>query len=146
MQTPRETIYAALFAKFSTLDGIVTASRRLRIFSDVTPEEMPALFMAEVREVAEKHTGRPTVWRLHVEMYLYADTTGDETAIASSILNPIVDELENALEPNSFNSGWGQDLQTVGIVEARILGPIEIFEGQLGQTAIVIVPLEVLAL
>jgi hypothetical protein len=146
VQTARETIYQALFAKFSTLDGIVTASRRLRIFSSVTSDEMPALFMAQVREVAEKHTGRPTIWRLHVEMYLYADTTGDQAAIASSILNPIVDQIENALEPSQVAANWGQDCQVLGIVEARILGPIEIFEGQLGQTAIVIVPLEVLAL
>lgn len=144
MQSPRETIYAALWAKFSGLSGLVTVSRRLQIFSDVTPEQMPALFMVQVREIATKHTLMPTVWRLRVELFLYISTGGDATVIASSIFNPIVDQLEAALEPNAFTGGWGQDLATLGVVEARIEGPIDIFEGQLGQTAVVVVPIEVL--
>lgn len=146
MQSPRETIYAALFAKFSSLSGINTASRRLRIWKDVAAEEMPALFMAERREMVTKDTGNPAVHKLHVELYLYTANGGENDDIPSTIFNGILDELDDALEPNLFAGDWGQDLQTAGVVEARILGTTDIFEGQLGQVSVVITTIEVLVL
>jgi hypothetical protein len=151
MQSPRETVYAALFAKFSALTAggnpiIKTATRRLREYQQMVPEQSPALFQLQRKEHATKTTGLPTAWRLHLELYIWIAVGGtiDSTAVPSQVINPITDAIEKALDPNGLNTFY-QGLDTLGVEEARILGDIEIFEDVKGDgSAELIVPIEVL--
>ncbi|HLJ52130.1 MAG TPA: hypothetical protein VKT24_02020 [Rhizomicrobium sp.] len=135
----REPIYAALFALLSAAAPFVTASRRLRHWSDVGPAEQPALFVVQKSETAERRAGLPAKWRASVDVYVYAHAPDDQAAPSTS-LNPLLDAIEAALAPVSA-------IQTLGglVAHAWIAGKIETDEGVLGGQAVAIVPVEILA-
>jgi hypothetical protein len=134
----REPIYAALFALLSGAADFVTASRRLRHWSDVGPAEQPALFVVQKSETAEAKAGLPPKWRALVDVYVYAHAP-DETTAPATVLNPLLDAVEAALAPSGA-------VQTLGglVSHVFITGKIETDEGVLGGQAVAIVPIEIL--
>ena len=137
----REPIYAALFALASSAANFVTASRRLRHWSDVGAAEQPALFMIQKSETAEERRPLPVKWRASVDLYIYAQAP-DELTAPASVLNPLLDALEAALAPDPASH-----VQTLsGLVShCWIAGRIQSDEGVLGGQAVAIVPVEILA-
>jgi hypothetical protein len=140
----REAIYAALWALAAEAANFATASRRLRHWSDVGPAEQPALFISEKGGIAKiKALGAPVVWTLYADLYLYAHAA-DPYLPPATILNALLDAIEAALAPAPVTGI--QDLGLPGMVQhAYISGRIETDEGILGDQAIAIVPVEVLA-
>ncbi|HZL59438.1 MAG TPA: hypothetical protein VFC38_07030 [Stellaceae bacterium] len=136
----REPIYAALFDLLSNAAPFVTASRRLRHWSDVGPAEQPALFVVQKSETAERRNGLPPKWRALVDVYVYAHAP-DEAAAPSIVLNPLLDAVEAALAPKDSGA-----VQTLGglVSHATIVGRIETDEGVLGGQSVAIVPVEIL--
>ncbi|MBV9553430.1 MAG: hypothetical protein JO032_11620 [Alphaproteobacteria bacterium] len=139
----REPIYAALFGLVETAADFVAAERRLRHWSDVSPAEQPALFMAQKTETAAVKTlGAPTVWTLSVDLYVYAHSS-DPYLAPATVLNPLIDAVEAALAPSAATGI--QDLGLPAMVQhAYISGKIETDEGVLGDQAVAIVPVEIL--
>ena len=141
----REPIYAALFARVANAASFVTAARRLRHWSEVSPAEQPALFMRQKGESAGgAERGTPTVWTLTLELYVYAHA--DDSYVApATVLNPLVDAVEAALAPVAATGT--QDLGLPDTVRhACIAGKIEITEGVLRDQAVAIIPVEILCL
>lgn len=138
----REQIYAALFARLAAVPGLVTTSRILKHWADVPAEMQPALYMAQVREVPVTQTAEPTKWRLTVDVYVYVRTGGGQ--VPGTVLNPILDAIEAAL-PRHPVSGRHYDLGVPGVEWARIEGAIDTDEGTLGEQAVAIVPIQILA-
>jgi hypothetical protein len=141
----REPIYAALFALAAGAADFVTAERRFRHWSEVTPAEQPALFMRQKSEAAAvKALGAPIVWILRVDLYLYAHQS-DPYAAPASVLNPLIDAVEAALAPPP-----GTGLQNLGlpatVQHAYIVGRIDINEGALRDQAVATIPVEILCL
>lgn len=141
----REPIYAALFAQVSGAAHFVTAARRLRHWSEMTPAEQPALFMRQKSEVAAlPATGAPIVWKLAVEFYIYAHA-GDPYIAPAAVLNPLIDAVEAALAPPPVTGM--QDLGVPAMVQhACIAGKVEINEGVLRDQAVAVIPVEILCL
>src|SRR5215472_4531944 len=94
----REPIYAALFATVSAAGPFVTSSRRLRHWSDVGPAEQPSVFLVQKSETAQRRKGLPPKWTLSVDLFVYARAPDDVTP-AATVLNPLIDAIENALAP-----------------------------------------------
>jgi hypothetical protein len=139
----RETIYAALFEAIDSAADFVTVDRRLRHWSDVSPAEQPALFMAQKTELATVKTlGASTVWTLAVDLHVYVHSS-DPYLAPATVLNPLLDAVEAALAP-SPTTGI-QDLGLPAMVQhVYISGKIETDEGVLGDQAVAIVPVEIL--
>lgn len=139
MRTPREPIYAALFALVSGAASFVTKSRTLKHWNDVKGPEQPAIFQAQKSETVMRETRMPPKWLLRVDLYVYVKTAG--AGSPGEILNPLLDALDAALgEPFP-----GQPQTLGGLVEyARIAGAIETSEGTLGDQEVAIVPIEIL--
>jgi hypothetical protein len=135
-----ESIYAALFATVSTAAPFVTASRRLRHWSDVGPAEQPSLFLVQKSETVQRRKGLPPKWTLSVDLFVYARAPDDVTP-AATVLNPLIDSIESALAPATPSA-----TQTLGglVEHAWISGKIETDEGVLGGQAVAIVPIEIL--
>lgn len=141
----REPIYGALYALAARAADFVTAARRFRHWSEVTPVEQPALFMRQRTELAAVKTlGAPTVWTLGVELYVYAHQS-DPYAAPASVLNPLLDAVEAALAPSPTTG-----LQNLGlpatVQHAYIAGKIITDEGVLRDQAVAIIPVTVLCL
>lgn len=136
----REPIYAALFALVQSAAPFVTASRRLRHWSDVSPVEQPALFMIQKSETADERRPKPPKWRMRVDLYLYAQAP-DELTAPAVVINPLLDAVETALAPDVVSH-----VQTLGglVQHCWIAGKIETDEGVLGGQSVAIVPVEIL--
>ncbi len=142
----REAIYSALWALVSGAAQFALTDRRLRHWTDVSPPEMPALFMAEKGNTALiKVLGAPTEWTLHADLYIYVHSSNPRAA-PSIILNPLIDAVEVALAP-ALGAG-GRMVQTLGlpgmVQHAYIMGKIDTDEGVLGDLAVAIIPVEIL--
>jgi hypothetical protein len=138
----REQIYAALWGLGASAATFATANRRLRHWTDVDPAEMPALFMSEKGSLGEiKALGAPTVWVLYADFYIYVHSSDPYSAPATA-LNPLMDAVEAALKPSLVTG-----LQDLGLMvrHAYIRGKVETDEGVLGDTAIAIIPVEILS-
>jgi len=150
MITSRETLYAAIFAKFAALSftsgsatTFVTRSRKLEHWEDVESEGYPCLFQVQTREAVEQKRGLPPKWTLEMLLYIYVRTSAqmDATVIPSQLLNPIIDALDAALAHDDLRAGTC----TLGglVSHAWISGPIETSEGNLGDIEVAVVPLEI---
>jgi hypothetical protein len=139
----REAIYKALFALVKDLPEFITVSRRARLVKDVTAEEQPALFIEEGPGETVKNPveGGESVFNLYVDLGFYARIPDDRETAPSSVLNPLIDAVCNALAP-----GAGEEQQTLGglVYHCRIDGKILKNEGLLDGQASVVIPVEIL--
>jgi len=144
----RENIYAALFAYFSGLtDGMdplfKTATRKLKVWEDVEPEDQPALLQLQSRESCERIRGLPSKWNLSIDLYLYVHTgaINDPDTTPSQLINPLIDAIEASIVVDDF----ANNACTLGglVYHAYIDGTVEMFEGNLGDQACVIIPITV---
>lgn len=135
----REAIYAALAAKLASAPGVVTFSRKLKHWNDVSPIEQPALFQAQKSETAARTTGLGPVWSLEVVLYLYVNTAGDTSPTVT--LNAVLDAILAALAPLPV-----QEKQTLGGLahDCRLEGAIETDEGTLGDQAVAIMHIRII--
>lgn len=139
----REPIFTALMAKFAPYypGTFKTLSRRLVHFNEVSPSAQPALFVSAGDQIASYIRHGPAKWTLTAELYLYARTDGHLDP--SPIINPLLDTIEAAL---AFDDVVNGKLTLGGLVETcRIEGQVQIHEGTIGDQAIAIVPVLILA-
>lgn len=136
----REVIYQALWEQFAGLDEFKTKSRRLKHWSAVDKRLQPALFMAQVGETTQARSGMLTQWQLNVDLYIYVFV--NETQAASQQLNPLLDLVCQAIQPNPTGIN---NLGLEAVTHCAIDGKIETDEGTLGNQAIAIVPVTILA-
>jgi len=144
----RETIYAALFQFWSNLTvggspAFKTATRKLKIWELVAAEDQPALLQLQRRETVTKPRGLPAKWTLSIDLYLYVHTGAntDQTIVPSQLLNPLMDAIEAALVIDDRSN----DACTLGGIVSHcfIDGAVEIFEGNLGDELVAIIPIVV---
>jgi len=139
----REPIYAALWLLASNAASFVTANRRLRHWTDVTPVEQPALFMSEKGgQAVVKALGAPVIWTLSADLFVYAHSS-DPYQAPAIILNPLVDALEAALAAPAATGVQQLGLPSM-IQHAYIAGRVETDEGILGDQAVAVVPIRIL--
>ncbi|MGD0144683.1 MAG: hypothetical protein ABSC92_16145 [Rhizomicrobium sp.] len=136
----REDIFAALFALVSEAADFETATRRMKVYSAVASGQQPALLQTELGEKWNAPPGTPPVVTLACAIFIYCEQP-DPLAAVSTILNPLLDAVMNAIAPDPF----ADELQTLGglVAHCRIAGDVKIAEGLGGQCEAVI-PVEIL--
>lgn len=135
----RETAYAALFNLVAAIPGIKTCTRRLKHWQDVAKEDQPALYMEHTGEVASPVRGQPTRIVLEVNLWLYVNSEGEPVG---PLLSPLLDAIQDAFAPKND----GDHTLTLGglVHHCWIEGQTQIFEGDLGEEAVAIVPVKLL--
>lgn len=149
MAIDRELIASALFRVVSASANFTTINRRLRHWADVAPGEQPALFMSERGgEGRSERSNLPVLWTLNFDLFIYTYSS-DPYLAPAILLNPLIDSVERALSPTYAPDGAVTGYNQLGLSEmvrwARVMGRIETDEGVLGDQAMAIVPVEVLA-
>jgi hypothetical protein len=144
MAASREAIMQALFALVAGSASFVTASRRLKIWSDVPASEKPALFMYQKNDEykgSERHLP-PTV-TMNVDLYIYTAPGLDSGIIPASLLNPLIDAAEAVLRPGPGAGGR----QTLGglVSHCYIDGNILKEPGDLDGDGVAVIPVKILA-
>lgn len=136
----REAIDSALFAKLAAVSGLAFSSRRLLHWNDCATQ--PALFYTTGQETPITTTGEPAKWHLTRRVYLYVNV--DDATAPSTVLNPLLDSICSMIDnphPVTGRNTLGID----GVSHIRVEGTIETDEGTLGNQAVAIIPLEILA-
>ncbi len=136
----REAIYTALFARFEKMVGIRTISRRVKMWDEVS--EFPAVFQSQKGEnVSKQGRGIPSKLEMYVDVYLYAKCEPD--GVSAQYLNILLDQVTEAIKaPEPISNKQTLD----GLVEdCYIDGQILTDEGVLGDVAIAIVPIHIIA-
>lgn len=146
MITPRETVYAALFAQLQTAlltptGPFKTVSRRWQPPDQIAPADRPALFQVQTGEVAatsQKIAGLPITWNQKADLVIYTTGNSDPTSIPSQELNSLLDAVEAAL-PNATKG----TAQTIGgkVYTVRIDGKVEVVENVSGVMALAVIPI-----
>ena len=146
--TSRETIYASVFAFWSNLTvggspAFKLATRKLKMWEDVEPEDQPALLQLQRRETVERPRGMPAKWTLSLDLYFYVHTgaSNDTDIVPSQLFNPLMDAIEAAMVVDDV----GNNAVTLGGIVSHcfIDGAVEIFEGNLGDQLVAIIPITV---
>lgn len=138
-----ESIYAALWSRVSAVHGFTLTQRRLKHWDDFDSAESPFLCMSTPRYKGEQKQRLPAKWELTADLYIYV-WCADKTISPGTIINPLVKNIGDAIDPDP--STGIQDLGLPGLVShCWIEGDVEIFEGLLGEKAVAIVPVKILA-
>lgn len=149
----REAIYQGLFNKLQSLSDFVVAERRLVKPEVVLTSWMPALFQIQKTETTEfdkQVHGTPVRRILNVVVRIYVNSPPPvdngsgilQQPFPSSILNPIVDKLENLTKPEAFNR-----TQTLsGLVQYVKLGEIKYFEHLTSAQIMMEAPIEMMVI
>jgi len=141
MELAREVIYNALFdhlkADANLSSQVITFTRKLTLFTEIAPESQPAMYLEMNGESRTVVRGQPP--RVTLESSLWVNVRKNESE-AAQILNPILDAIENALKPTNDTT------QTLNnkVHHCWIEGVTQIFEGNLGDEALAIVPIKIL--
>jgi hypothetical protein len=138
----RENIYTALLNLVGSVADFNTESRRLKMWTDVAPADMPAVFVLQQNEQAETIRGMDIKWTLRPEIYIYVSVGNDPNENPYSILNPILDKVVDLFNYNKLQNG----VQTLGglVHSCKLNGGIETDGGVLGTVAIAIIPIEII--
>lgn len=136
----RKPIMLALFALLPAA-GYVTRSRVLEHILKVPPERMPAQYLthAGIEQPTPLGHGVKNKWQFNPKVYLYFARTADD--VPSDLLADALDAVEAAFTPPP-----AVDAITLGgLVKHARIQSIETDEGTLGDKAMAIVTLDVLA-
>lgn len=100
----REQVYTALFAQLQGLPGFVVWTRRMLLPGQVEEQNQPILILwegPEDTEVGEQQGFRLPVDEWHAAVVIYFLNPSD-TVPGSTIINPLVDAVRQALGPTNF--------------------------------------------
>jgi len=140
MAATREQVMAALYALGAAATGFVTTSRTLKHVESVNAIEMPAFYQAEGQQMAVTKYNQPINWTFNVDWFVYVHMQTGPGAFLASSLNTQIDNLIAALVGPV--PGCPQTLG--GLVgDARVNGTVEVYEGQLDEKAVAIIPIEI---
>ena len=139
----REVIMQALFALVSGSAPFVTASRRLKLWTDVPPGERPAIFQYERDDVYANGKNYLPIVEMNVDLYIYTAPGMDSGVTPISILNPLLDAVDAALKPSPSTPGK----QTLGglVSNCYIDGKVMKDPGDIDGDGIAVIPVKILA-
>ena len=138
----RENIYNSLLNLIGTVAEFKIKDRKLKIWSDISPADMPSLFLLQQKEVSETIRGLPIKWSFYPEIYIYVSVGNETNLNPYTLLNPILDKVCDLFDNTKLQEGN----QTLGglVHSCKINGGIETDGGILGTTAIAIIPIEII--
>lgn len=134
----------AFAAGFRSTDPM--AARLLRHWTDVESAALPALFLTQPAEDSEKRVGQPAKWTLDTKVYIYVEAPNDTTPTAPA-MNALLAAVRIAMACDPSGPGRVQNRATLGglVFDSWINGRIETDEGFLGQKAVAIIPIRLIA-
>ena len=137
----REPVFAALFALLQGAAAFTTSSRRLVNVQDLAAEAFPAAYQLQGKQIVKKAVITPPIYEMEATWIIYA-LSNDPNIAPSTVLNPLVDAVLKILLPGPLSNAL-----TLGglVTQCAVSGDIDIFEGVLGDRAVAVIPLQILA-
>lgn len=150
MSAARETVLYTLLDKVGSVQftsplssgatQFVSISRRLKLWTDVSRDQRPALFMTcHGESPTYRAENVPAYNKLSVRLFVYLDAS-DENTIGDTDISIILDSIDAALSP-----GPGEQRQTLGnlVSHCRVDGEILRDPGDIDGDGMIIIPISV---
>lgn len=134
----------ALLALIQSGGYFITASRRLRLWTDVPQSEQPAVFIAERNDVVTRQSeSMPSKTTLGVDLFIYTAASNPDDVPATK-LNKAIEAIEAVLAPT--RADLVRNRQTLGGLVSHCYVDGEIFKepGDLDGQGLAIIPLRIL--
>jgi len=150
MAFTRDIYYQALFNRLrAKVPDVMTWSRRAILFSEISPSMQPACLVLVANQDSATDPGGPTIWTLGADVWLLVKSTNQQASL-DSILNNLVDLVERALLRDVTDVHVGPYMETdrvhttLGGLVSRVFiaGPIEFTQGEGGEQAQVVIPID----
>ncbi len=144
MAITREQVDLALEARLlplKTAGDVLTFSRVLKNWDEMSAVDQPALFINKLPENRAQSKGSPRLLTSNYDLVCYTNTGQDIDVIRATQINVLLDAIDARLAPDPVT--LFQDLGGL-VSHAWIEGETEIVEGVLGEQAIAVVPVKVL--
>lgn len=110
---------AALLAKLKASGDFKSVGRRNRNPDTIGAESTPALMLVEHSEqYRNPSTHQPAIRKLMVKAIVYFDVGGDDNAIPSAVINPILDEIDRLFRPDNATTG---QFTLGGLVQSAVI-------------------------
>ena len=138
----REAIITALFTRVSAAAEFVTSSRRLKLWSSLSAGEKPAVFLVERSDAYVRGSEAvPEMVTMHAELFIYTDAGQDQSVIPSTILNNLIDAVDDALKADALTGK-----QTLGglVSHCWIEGRVMKDAGDLDGQGVAVIPIKIL--
>jgi hypothetical protein len=152
MSINREAIEEALAARLRATGAFITVSRKMAHFEEVPAPMQPAAYLVKATEVPADGRSTPTVWTLHLFLFIYCRVEAAPAGVPGSQINAILAAVEDALarQPGEAVMGpGGAELvhTTLGglVSRCRIGGAIDLDEGLADNQTIIRIPVEITA-
>lgn len=139
----REVIMTALFNLVAASSTFTTASRRLKLWTDVAASDKPAIFVAERGDTYTRGSdGRPAIVVYEADIFIYTNAGKDKSIVPAIALNNLIDAVDAALAPSRVNGR-----QSLGglVSHCWIEGKILKDPGDLDGDVLAIIPVKILA-
>ena len=108
----REQVFIALFNLLNgNIAGVVSYNRRMTLPGQIPPAQQPALIVWEQPEKTERAGPGAPKKRIWEAWVVIAFQNASKTAAGATLLNPIIDAIENLIEPTNAMPG---NVQTLG--------------------------------
>ena len=132
----------ALFALVSSSSSFVTASRRLKLWTDLSAAEKPAIFQYERDDTYSNGKQYLPIVEMNVELYVYTAPGMDSGITPVSIMNPLLDAIDAALATGRVNGK-----QTLGglVSHVWIDGKVMKDPGDIDGDGLAMIPIKILA-
>jgi len=148
MNSPRESVFAALFALLTPLQGspptvgqpFVTVSRRLVPWTDCDSTLQPAIYQwQDDEDTSQQQVWGENIWTLRAKLFIYAWNADDSTP-SSPAMNALLDAVESALGTIPI----GQINTLGGLVNnCYIDGKVIFAENVQAQQSVIVVPITI---
>lgn len=145
----RDPIFQALLARLRAIPDLGAVEDRFRPWSSVDAGETPCAYLVKGSETPSNERGFPPKWRISAKLYLYTHSANRMDMSAQRQANILLTRIEAALERTEAEVQGG-DLPyatTLGglVSHAWIDGPVDTDEGTLGDLAVHIIPIDIMA-
>lgn len=143
--TLAQRMAAVRWTRESTELKFITISRRVKLFSDVDPQQQPACFQAEWATDEAEITGMPQKTILQANWIIYQCVARDSKALGAVENNLIISGCRAALAPLPDDPGFPKRNTLGGIVHHCYIGG-RIFKdpGDLDGQGMIVIPIKVL--
>ena len=149
MTVSREQVATAIFKSLTTIASVqwVTKSRILKMWTDVQPDQRPALFLVEHHESYARQNEKLRKRTLEFNIFIYLNTKPtDQYVSGGAQLNFILDQIDAALAPSGIDVLNSRDTNTLGglVQHCYIDGQIIKVPGDLEGDGLLVIPVKVL--
>jgi hypothetical protein len=145
----RKAVAAALLALLTASGAFPNSGRRLRKPEQAASPGRPGLYLIKPRETyrydSADQQGVPTVRLMEFLAVLYTDVGADETAVPADLIDDLLEVIDAALKPGTFDMLQNGGRLTLGglAYSVRISGDPEFAPGDTQGKGMTVIPIQV---